>query len=228
MIFLVGDTHGFYDVEALNSIAKDYPSITKNDFVIVLGDFGGCWDKQTLLKTKKQMRKYKFSILFIDGNHENFDILNSFPIEIWNGGRIHRLFDDVFHLMRGEVFTIEGKSFLTIGGAESIDKCYRRNHISWWMEESITDLDIENACKNLDKYDNKVDYVLSHTLPSSMLYKEPFYHMTLGIPKQSELELENLYKIVKFKKWFFGHWHDDVSLSNEFYCLYNKYYAIKD
>ena len=31
------------------------------------------------------------TFVFLDGNHENFDFLATFPVEQWNGGKIHRI-----------------------------------------------------------------------------------------------------------------------------------------
>lgn len=47
--------------------------------------------------------------------------LNEMPIEYWNGGKIHRVRPSVIHLMRGQVFNLQGKMFFTFGGASSHD-----------------------------------------------------------------------------------------------------------
>jgi len=226
MIFITGDTHGDIDSDVLYTIANDYPDLNKNDYVIVAGDFGGCWNRKQLEKTKQMMSELPFTLLFVDGNHENFTILNSYKIEEWKGGKVHKLFDDCIHLIRGEIFRIDNKVILALGGAESIDKQYRRKNISYWEEESITDNDLNNAFKHLKLIHNKVDIVISHTVPSSMLYEQPFYDMTRGIPKSSELRLQNIYYIIDYKDWYFGHWHLDIELKNNFHALYKTYKLI--
>ena len=107
MIYVTGDTHGMIDWEKLNTTEfPEQKSLTRDDYVIVVGDFGGVWDgdKQDkyILKTYGQRN---FTTLFIDGNHENHDLLDSYPVEEWNGGKIHRISDNVIHLMRGQVRT---------------------------------------------------------------------------------------------------------------------------
>jgi len=227
MIFITGDTHGDIDIDVLFEIKADYPNLSKKDYVIVAGDFSGYWSEMQWIYTLEIMKDLPFTLLFVDGNHENFDILNSYKIEEWNGGKIHKLSEDVIHLMRGEVYKIDGLIILTIGGAESTDKEYRKEHISWWKDESITNNDIKNALYNLAKVNNKVDIVITHTMPLSVLYQEPFYSMTRGIPKNSEIKLEEIKKITDYKKWYFGHWHLDKELKNNFYCLYKKYLILK-
>ena len=62
-----------------------------------------------------------FTTLFVDGNHENFDRLYEYPVEEWHGGKVHKIRPSVIHLMRGQIFEIEGKSIFTFGGASSHD-----------------------------------------------------------------------------------------------------------
>lgn len=60
-------------------------------------------------------------MLFIDGNYENFDKLSRFPVETWCGGKVHKIRETVIHLMRGEVYCIEGNTVFVMGGGYSID-----------------------------------------------------------------------------------------------------------
>lgn len=226
MIYIVGDTHYDHDFTSLLLFAKQHPHLTKQDYVIVAGDCGACFYRSYLEGMRKYMDVFPFTLLFVDGNHENFDILSSYPKEEWNGGIVHKLFDDVIHLTRGQVFQIDGITFLTIGGAESTDKARRKEGISWWPEESITDIDIDVAFENVKKYENQVDYIITHTMPQSFLYNYVFYRITLGIPDQSEMQLEKIKEIVQYKNWFFGHWHTDARLAFGGVALYHNIYEI--
>ena len=110
MICITGDTHGFNDTQKLIKNQK-LASLTDSDYLLITGDFGGIWDgdwhDENILKFYADQ---PYTTLFVDGNHENFDLLNSYPVELWNGGKIHRITDKVIHLMRGQIFTIEGKT----------------------------------------------------------------------------------------------------------------------
>jgi len=119
MIYITGDTHGTYDV---NKLAKIKPHLTEDDYVIVLGDFGVCWDNNgSDLKVRRFWERNKATTLFVDGNHENFDLLNALPVAEWNGGKVHRIGEKIIHLMRGQMFELDGKTIFTMGGAPSHD-----------------------------------------------------------------------------------------------------------
>ena len=124
MIYLTGDTHIPIDIEKLNT--KNFPEqkkLSRDDYVIVLGDFGLLWQKnKTYEYWKKWLEEKNFTTLWIDGNHENHAWINSLPTESWNGGLIHRISENIIHLMRGQIFEIQGKTFFTCGGAASYDK----------------------------------------------------------------------------------------------------------
>ena len=79
--------------------------MTKDDYVIIAGDFGFIWDN-----SKEQqwylnwLESKNFTTLFVDGNHENFNLINEYPIINWNGGKVHQIKPSVYHLMRGQAF----------------------------------------------------------------------------------------------------------------------------
>ena len=79
MIYITGDVHGYIDFEKLNKL-NDY-DISYDDTLIILGDAGICWSKEQDKIVAKLYEKLKITVIFIDGNHENFDILNSYPID---------------------------------------------------------------------------------------------------------------------------------------------------
>ena len=228
MIFVTGDLHVPYHVDGLFQLKEKFPFLTKKDYVIVAGDFGGCFTDHTWEYLKKMMEQLPFTLLFVDGNHENFSRLNSFPVEEWNGGKIHVLLPDVFHLMRGQIFSIEGKTFFTLGGAESTDRDGRTEGFDWWKEESITEEDVEIARENLVKHQFQVDYVITHTMPSRYLYYPPFSQVSFGRANNSENALEHLRQIIDHRHWFFGHWHEDESVSQGMTAVFRYIYQLND
>lgn len=113
MIYITGDTHGEFE-----RFGSNYFDAAKGDYVIICGDFGNLWDNSnTEQYWRKWLREKPFTVLFIDGNHENFDMLSAYPITEWNGGKVHKIADNIIHLMRGQVFDIDGIRFFTMGGA---------------------------------------------------------------------------------------------------------------
>ena len=98
MIYVTGDCHQDFSKFSMKNF-PDQKSLTKDDFVIVCGDFGGIFSTDATLRSENhildELDARSFTTLFVDGNHENFDRLNSYPIEEWNGGNIHKIRDVV-------------------------------------------------------------------------------------------------------------------------------------
>ena len=231
-IYISGDTHGIWDVNKLKEL-----NATKDDYIIICGDCGVLWDKKSAPKMIELYESFDATVLFVDGNHENFDMLKALPIVEILGGRAHKVSDRIYHLMRGEVFDIGGKKILALGGAESHDKEWRLEHKTWWKDEEICEADIHNAMFNLSKCDNKVDIVLTHIPPSRFkkriieeltqcgedvpCYLEPKLKNT-----QSEELLKQIENVVEFKYWFSGHLHTDTHIG-KYYSLYDDVVPIK-
>ena len=221
-VFLTGDTHIPIDISKLKkSKFKEQKELDKDDFLIVLGDFGLIWQYEPDNTEKywtEVLNNKNFTTLFVDGNHENHKRLNSMPVETWHGGKVHKITDSIIHLMRGQVFEIHGHTYFTFGGAASTDKQLRIRDKSWWEEEICNFQEQEEAFANLEKYNNKVDYVLSHTCPSDLLptmFQYRIYRDTTGS------FLNMISKEIKFNHWFFGHFHENKTM-DKFTCLYNE------
>lgn len=221
MIFVTGDTHGLQDFQKLHIFAGEHPFLTKNDYVIIAGDFGAIWSESTIAEELRYYTRLPFTVLFVDGNHENFDLLNSYPVENWKGGKVHKIRPDIIHLMRGQVFEIEGNTIFTFGGATSIDKFMRREGISWWAQELPSFEELDEGFANLKRYNNKVDYIITHSCGQRAL-TYPQLRIAAGIKTacpESHL-LSNFEDVVKFKHWYFGHFHIDAKISDKYTALY--------
>lgn len=221
MIYVTGDTHALIDISKLDNFSNWNNNLTKADYMIIAGDAGIVWSKKTLEENIKKYESFPFTVLFVDGNHENFDMLNSYPIEIWNGGKIHRISDHIIHLTRGQVFTIDGITIFTMGGGTSIDYYLRTPHISWWEEEIPSINEIDEAKANLAKYDNKVDYIITHSCDTKVLYN---YELRKVANKLNQFMdnaiLDYFEENVSYKHWYFGHYHADIKISDKKTCLY--------
>ena len=149
-----------------------------------------------------------YTVLFVDGNHENFDQLYRYPVKSWSGGRIHELRSNLYHLLRGEVFTLEDRTFFTFGGAKSTDKAQRWPGVSWWPQEEASAENFDNAAKNLTAHDFTVDYVITHTAPARFVDQVADMAQRIEGCKTSQL-LSGLEELMTYKKWYFGHFHVD-------------------
>jgi predicted phosphodiesterase len=226
-IFITGDIHGDIDIHKLNSESFiEGKELTKDDYVIIAGDFGLVWsgpkkDEWWL----KWLDEKPWTTLFIDGNHENFDLLDAYPVEEWNGGKVHKIKPSIIHLMRGQVFNLNGKKFFTFGGASSIDKERRIEGQSWWAREIPSYAEYEEGLATLDKHDWKVDYVLTHTCPVSTLrWMSNKYGFDLKPIDQVNQYLEIVqHSFLEYKAWFFGHFHENINLPDKQIMLYDQF-----
>lgn len=230
MIFITGDTHGHFDVEKIFSFYQDFSEkkLTKDDYLIIAGDFGFIWDEQ-YDKDIEKLGEFNLTFLFVDGNHENFDIINEMPVSEWHGGKVHRFSDNVIHLMRGQVFELDGNKVFTFGGAESVDKDGREEGTSWWPTEVPTEAEFEEAKANLERVGNSVDYIITHTINTAVLtHKDSPMSMYRYEPTATTDMLEYFEHTVTYKVWFFGHYHFDAPIAPNKVGLYNQIVQIKN
>jgi len=216
MIYITGDLHG--DIKRFSD--KTIASLGNEDYLIICGDFGFVWgclqhDTVIVILEKRQLdelEKLPFTILFVDGNHENFDRLETEFSEVEKfGDLVHQLRTNVFHLQRGRVYTIEGKRFYTFGGASSIDKAMRMENVSWWSRELPEDFEYERGTASLKAHDFKVDYIITHTAPVEVVKTmgfNPYLSQDMELMSYLSYVMEN----TEYKQWYFGHWHTDESI----------------
>ncbi len=209
MFLVTGDVHSELARFSEGCIPGE-PKLTAQDYMIVCGDFGfvfanNDWERRAL----DRLAEKPYTILFVDGNHENFDTLNAMPVEMWCGGKVHRLRPNVIHLMRGQVYDIEGKRFFTFGGANSIDRAHRIEGYSWWAAEMPSQAEMDEARVNLARCGHKVDYILTHAAPEDTMCQFHPYH---GDEVELNFFLEWVRETTEYKHWYFGHLHDDRDL----------------
>ena len=245
MIYITGDIHG--DPSRFNSHSfPEQKEMTKDDYVIILGDFGLVWDYEGENKTEKWwldwLNDKPFTTLFICGNHENFDRLYKCPVKEWNGGKVHEIRPSVLHLMRGEVFNLNGKKFFAFGGASSHDvwdgildpiedaelinkwrydytKVFRIKGMSWWKEELPTKEEMNWGEENLKKHGNSVDFILSHTPSASIIALLGHGHYEQDVLTNY---LEDVKCNIEYTRMFSGHMHMDKQINDKDILLYKQ------
>ena len=220
MIYITGDTHIPIDIKKLKENFYEEILLKKNDYLIICGDFGGVWaendtEREEILLWLNQRR---YTTLFIDGNHENFDLLNKYEVIEWNGGKIHRIKSSILHLMRGQVYNIDNKKIFTFGGGASADKLDRIIGESWWEEEIPSKKEMKIGLKNLKKNKYKIDYIITHVPPKSI--RENFYD-NKDEEKFSKY-LEKIKKNCEYKMWYFGHIHKDIDIDDKHTLIFNN------
>lgn len=238
-IYLHGDIHG--EPRSLKYLKQ--LNLTREDYVIVLGDFGMIWDQEETKNEKywlDYLQNQSWTTLFLDGNHENFARLNAYPIDEWNGGKVQYIRQNIIHLMRGQVYNIDEITFFTMGGASShdirdgvlqpddprikewryrFDKFFRIDGISWWKEELPSKEEYTEGWKNLEKVNFKVDFILSHSPSTSELIL-----LGSGSYEKDDLTdyLDDVFATVDYKRHYFGHMHINKMINRKSICLYDN------
>ncbi len=240
-IFITGDTHGDFFRLGKRGF-RELNGLTKEDYVIICGDFGGVWcDSKEEQATLDWLDGRPFTTLFISGNHENYDLLARYPLMEWNGGLVQAIRPSILHLTRGQVFTLAGKTFFTMGGASSHDvsdgildpkdpllrrkvrqlnargALFRIDHLSWWKEELPSEAEQQAAMASLDRVGWKVDYIVTHCAPTSI---QQALSPELYQPDRLTDFLEEIQQRCTFSHWFFGHYHDNKAIGQKFILLY--------
>jgi hypothetical protein len=223
MIFITGDTHGSRGMSRFNM--DNFPiqkELTKDDYMIICGDFGLVFSMDNEEKYWLDwLHKKNYVTLWVDGNHEHHDKLDSMPVSEWNGGKVHFINDNVIHLMRGQVFDINSTKIFTFGGADSIDKEYRTEGKSWWKRELPSNAEFEEGLKNLEKNGWMVDVVISHDCSQSVFEK-----LMAGLWVKSLTSINKYFEILEekldYRQWYFGHYHNDKQIDSKHRLMYNQ------
>ena len=214
MIYFLSDQHGG---EKIGELTKYLDTAGDDDLLIILGDVGikfrdteenRAFDELLLSSTKK--------IAILDGNHENFRYIYSFPEEQWCGGKVHRLSEKIVHLERGYVYEIDGKRFFAFGGCRSSEKWKKLG--LWQAEEAPTEEELERAYRNLEKYKKRVDNLLTHK-----------YEDGKGTQTPELISLcEYIEQNVEFKHWYAGHWHTTEKVDEKHTLVYDELIEVQE
>ena len=235
------NTENFYE-------QKEFSGNKEDNIVLQLGDCGIIWNRDGETKEEKYKLKWlenkPFTFVLLDGNHDNIPRLDSYPVKEWNGGLVNEIRPNVLRLKRGEVYEIEGKKFFVFGGGSSHDVSdgildiedpdwkakakalnkrnkymYRVKGLDWWSEELPSEEEMQNGIDNLEKHAWKVDYILSHTPPASVIAL-----LGHGLYEQDILTryLEEIRRKTEYKRHYMGHMHINKALNDKDILLYEQ------
>ena len=221
MIYVTGDIHG--DISRFKE--KPLRGLKRKDTLIVLGDFGFLWNgSKEEQKALKWLTKRRYQLLFLDGCHDNYDMLAQYPAQAYCGGQARHIGGNLYQLVRGGVFEIEGKKLLCIGGGESHDKEDRDEGLNWWRPELPSPEELEASWQRLEDTGLSVDYVLTHDAPARLL---EFTGWKLQEPNWLQLWLEKVQTKVQFKKWLFGRYHKDQTISAKVQAVFCQVHTLE-
>ena len=219
VIYITGDMHG--DIERFKSRALK--KLRRGDSLIVCGDFGFLWDGSRRERSRlKWIGKRRYNVLFVDGCHENYRLLEQYEPAEWNGGMTRPISGRLRQLMRGEVYDIGGKTVFAFGGGQSEDDEMRIPDKTWWRQEAPTEEETANGLRNLAACQHQVDYIVTHEPPA--VVKE-FLNMNSIERSHVNTYLNEVKQLCTFKRWFFGKCHINKVIPPQFYAVFDQVVA---
>lgn len=204
-IVAVGDIHGRFG--DLNKIINH----KQPDVVIQLGD-NAYYFEPTKIYGFDKIKPGNCKVYLVPGNHENWDQIES---KVGRRGRDPiEIEKNVFYCPIGSSEEFNGKRFMFIGGADSIDKAYRIQGVSWWPQEYLNTHDMD-YCLAIQ---HKIDVICSHTCPFDFqIFNRLQIYDKAHDP--SMYALNQIFYELKPERWYFGHWHAFVQ-GNAFGCRF--------
>lgn len=216
MIYFTADLHGDRTRFAKGILRR----LSQNDTLIVCGDFGFLWTgSDAERETLEWIGSRKFQVLFVEGCHDNLSLLEQYPAEEFCGGLARHICGNLYQLIRGQIFTIEGKKILAMGGGQSPDYAQREIGVTWWPQEvpQLEELPAWRELLSLHNY--QVDYIVSHQAPTRV---DSCLTGTICEVNNLVAYLDELTHKCSFDAWFFGNYHQNRVIPPKYYAVYDK------
>lgn len=210
MYFITGDKHrDFRHIERFCS-----SDTSKDDVIIILGDAGINYyqdSRDSLLR--QRLENLPISLFCVHGNHEvRPQNIPTYHEKIWNGGRVltEDEYPSILFAIDGEIYNLNDRKCIVIGGAYSVDKFYRLERgWGWWEDEQPSEAIKQYVEKQLEGNGNQIDAVLSHTCPLKYEPTEVFLSFIdqSSVDKSTEIWLDTIEDRISYDKWYCGHYH---------------------
>lgn len=216
MIYITGDTHG--DISRFKSSSAH--KIKKGDTLIICGDFGYVWNESAAeMKTMNWLSRRNYEILFVEGAHENYQLLAKFPIVDYKGGKARKIANNIYQLLRGEIFKIEDKKIFAFGGGDDEEMDLMDLPETNDFKRLPSDEEIERARKNIQENGSEVDYFITYDVGFKM---RAMLKMDSSLFNNLHAFLFEAGNMCKYDKWFFGCYHMDKLIPPSYYAVYQK------
>lgn len=134
--------------------------------ILHLGDFGIWPDgNDYLIALHVALDKADVNLRFIDGNHEDHDTLLAWLAASGSEADPVALTSRITWLPRGHRWEQDGRTWLALGGAASVDRAVRIQGKSWWPDEVISDAQEEMVLS-----DGPADVMITHDCPFGVVH----------------------------------------------------------
>lgn len=95
----------------------------------------------------------------------------------------------------------------------------RIEEVNWWCAEMPTKSEMEHGLQNLRKHGKQVDFIFSHDGPASDVAILGGGALTIDPLNQY---LDKVKQEAVYKKWFFGHHHRNMPLTDKDSVIYDN------
>ncbi len=231
--FITGDKHRNFS--RIKSFCRDM-NTRRKDVLIILGDAGfNYYDDERDDKLKSEISALNITLFCLHGNKENRpQNIATYGIRSFCGGKVYYepKYPNILFAIDGEIYTFEGKKYMVVGGAHSVDKlrCLEEK-LPFWPDEMPDDVTKAKVEERLKAENNTVYGMLTHTCPIDYLPTEMFVSTRQNavikrkprkakskkmfkpdIDRSTEIWLGELEKKIDFEVWFCGHYHIDKQI----------------
>lgn len=231
--FITGDKHRHFD--RVKEFCREM-NTRRKDVLIILGDAGfNYYDDKRDDDLKKEISNLNITLFCLHGNKENRpQNVGTYGIRSFCGGKVYYepKYPNIYFAIDGEIYTFEGKKYMVVGGAHSVDKmrCLEEG-TPFWYDEMPDDAVKATVELNLQNEENKIYGMMTHTCPIDYLPTEMFMSTRQNasikrkprkakskklfkpdIDRSTEIWLGELEKKLDYEVWFCGHYHVDKQI----------------
>ncbi len=218
MIYITGDTYG-----DINRFRRPKVRLKQGDTVIVCGNFGFfCDNDQLAQKSLKKLSKKKYTVAFLQGAIDDITAFSAYETVDFHGGKAIKVYENIYFLPQGEVYEIESKKLFCFGGGENMD--YPGYSEEFYNASLLSDAIKQKAKDNLAKYDNHVDYFITHDAPSKLrIIMKQRKSKDMPVCTAFHRFLDELWEQNKFDGWFFGKYKETHTVFPIYHCVYDSF-----
>lgn len=217
MICVTGDLHG----DLTRFKAPQLKKLRRGDALIICGDFGCIWDgSKKERRTLKKLGKKKYNILFVEGTHENYELLEQYPVEEWCGGKTRLISGNLRQLMRGQLYEIANKRIFSFGGGQSDENTsyLEPDDEKLWIKEIPTEEELSEGIENLKANGGRADIIITYEPPARL---DEFIDIGKTNRNHVNTYLDKLLDNAEFDMWYFGKRHINKLIPPRYQCLFD-------
>lgn len=240
--FITGDKHRNFN--SVKSFCKDM-NTRRKDVLIILGDTGfNYYDDKRDDALKAEISGLNITLFCLHGNKENRpENVGTYGIRSFCGGKVYYepRYPNIYFAIDGEIYTFEGKKYMVVGGAHSVDKlrCLEEGE-PFWEDEMPSDSTKALVEERLAAEGNKIFGMMTHTCPIHYLPTEMFMSTKQNasikrkprmakskklfkpdIDRSTEVWLGKIEKKIDYEVWLCGHYHVDKEI-DKIHMLYHS------